>query len=250
MQAKHRGSIWRRWDVHLHSPGTIREDQFEGWEEYTAAIEADTEIAALGITDYLSVKNYAHARQLKEAGRFRNVALLFPNIEFRISPATKHGKGINLHLLVSPDDPEHLIHIEEALGQLSFDYKADRKFYCTEKSLTSLGQAFDERLTDKRTALAEGVNQFKVEFRQFKDWFRNQPWLKRNALVALDAGEQDGAAGLKHDSGFAALREELYSFADFILSPRPKDRMFWLGKSHGGRCIKEVGRTEGLPARM
>lgn len=177
MQAKHRGSIWRRWDVHLHSPGTIREDGFGGWEEYVAAIEADTEIAALGITDYLSVKNYAYARQLKDAGRFPNVALLFPNIEFRVTPATKHGKGINLHVLVSPDDPEHVTRIEEALGQLSFEYKADGKFYCTESSLAALGRAFNERLMEKRAALEEGANQFKVEFRQFKDWYRNQPWL-------------------------------------------------------------------------
>jgi hypothetical protein len=57
----------------------------------------------------------------------------------------------------------------------------------------------------------------------------------------LTPAEQDGAAGLKHDDGFAALREELYSFADFILSPRPKDRTYWLGKSHDGEVLKRFG---------
>nr|WP_315743065.1 AAA family ATPase [Bradyrhizobium sp. SZCCHNR1075] len=219
----------------------MREDRFGSWEEYIAAIEADTEIAALGITDYLSVKNYAYARELKDAGRLQNVALIFPNIEFRITPATRHGKGINLHLLVSPDDPDHVTQIEEALGQLSFEYTTEKKFYCTEASLIALGRALTDKQTDATAALKEGVNQFKVEFRQFRDWYRSQPWLSRNALIALDAGQQDGAAGLQHDDGFRAVREELYSFADVIFSPRPKDRLFWLGKSHGPDALKRLG---------
>ena len=29
-----RGSEWRRWDLHVHTPDTALNDQFGGWEEY------------------------------------------------------------------------------------------------------------------------------------------------------------------------------------------------------------------------
>lgn len=45
------GSLWLRWDPHVHAPGTIFNDQFKGdWEAYLAAIEGATPaIRALGI---------------------------------------------------------------------------------------------------------------------------------------------------------------------------------------------------------
>lgn len=27
---KERGSIWRRWDLHLHTPGTLKNDNYAG----------------------------------------------------------------------------------------------------------------------------------------------------------------------------------------------------------------------------
>lgn len=235
------GSIWRRWDVHLHTPGTLQADEFGSWEEYVDGLEAQSEVVALGITDYLSIRNYKQLLDEKHKGRLANVALLFPNIEFRISPATKNGKGINIHLLVSPDDPKHVELIKEALARLAFSYGNTHNYYCSETSLIALGRAFDSKLIDDESALREGVNQFKVSFEAFRDWLGKQNWLRRHSIVAVDAGEKDGAAGLQHDDGFKALREEIYAFADVIFSPRPKDRDYWLGKSHDGEAIKKYG---------
>ena len=30
MQHFERGAEWRRWDLHIHTPGTIKNDQYEG----------------------------------------------------------------------------------------------------------------------------------------------------------------------------------------------------------------------------
>ena len=41
-----RGSEWRRWDLHVHTPGTQKNDQYEGqtmkekWDKFYSAIEA------------------------------------------------------------------------------------------------------------------------------------------------------------------------------------------------------------------
>ena len=36
-----RGSEWKRWDLHIHTPGTALEDRFKGnWDEYYSIIES------------------------------------------------------------------------------------------------------------------------------------------------------------------------------------------------------------------
>ena len=51
-----RGSDWRRWEPHIHAPGTVLNDQFGGgdpWETYLTALETATpSIEALAVTDY------------------------------------------------------------------------------------------------------------------------------------------------------------------------------------------------------
>ena len=45
-----RGSLWHRWDPHLHAPGTLFNDQFRGeWEAYLTRIEqSEPRIEGLG----------------------------------------------------------------------------------------------------------------------------------------------------------------------------------------------------------
>ncbi len=44
-----RGSEWRKWDLHIHTPGTKKNDQFEGssledkWEKYVLSINTSME---------------------------------------------------------------------------------------------------------------------------------------------------------------------------------------------------------------
>lgn len=48
------GSSWKRWDPHIHAPGTLLNDQFNGdWSLYLSKLEGSSPaIQALGITDY------------------------------------------------------------------------------------------------------------------------------------------------------------------------------------------------------
>lgn len=56
------GSVWQRWDPHIHAPGTVLADHYRGesaWADFITALEqSDPVIGALGITDYLSVDLY------------------------------------------------------------------------------------------------------------------------------------------------------------------------------------------------
>ena len=103
-----RGSGWRRWDLHIHTPETALNDRFGSWDEYLAAIESNPDVKVVGATDYMTIVNYSRLRAYKEQGRLANIELLIPNIEFRLAPPTDKATAINIHLLVSPDDPKHV----------------------------------------------------------------------------------------------------------------------------------------------
>ncbi|MCI0563670.1 MAG: AAA family ATPase, partial [Nitrososphaera sp.] len=223
------GSKWRRWDLHVHTPASALANQFSDWESYVGALEtAGTDISALGATDYCSIEGYKKLLEYRRAGRLAKFDLLIPGVEFRTHPETSDGKAINIHLLVSPDDPNHVMEIEQALAKLTFSYK-DKEYACTKDELIRLGKAHDPKQTDEWGAFRNGVNQFKPDFDAFRKWYNNQGWLKAHSLIAIANGK-DGAGGLSKDAGFSAAREELYRFAHLVFSGKPADQKYFLGE--------------------
>ena len=108
-----RGSEWRRWDLHMHTPGTQKNDQYKGnnieekWENFYRSIEdyigngSDPlkNIAVVGITDYLSIDNYM--KVIKD-GRFpKSIKMILPNVEMRMAPLAKQTP-VNIHCLFDP----------------------------------------------------------------------------------------------------------------------------------------------------
>ena len=98
-----KGSEWRKWDLHVHTPASGMANDYESdWNLYvktlfTLAIERN--VAAIGITDYFTIEGYErikhdyledHAKLLKLFGTEETIAkvesiLLLPNIEFRLN---------------------------------------------------------------------------------------------------------------------------------------------------------------------
>lgn len=74
-----RGSQWRRWEPHIHAPGTILNDQFGGgdpWEAYLTSLEGcSPTIGAIAVTDYYVTDTYEEVLRRKQAGRLPNVQL-------------------------------------------------------------------------------------------------------------------------------------------------------------------------------
>ena len=114
-----RGSEWHRWDPHLHAPGTLQADEYpaDAWENYLLAVEsASPVIRAICVTDYCVSRSYELVKAAKEQGRLQNCALLFPNIELRLNTGTIKGNFVNIHLLASPDDPNHVFELNRKEG--------------------------------------------------------------------------------------------------------------------------------------
>ncbi|HST47725.1 TrlF family AAA-like ATPase [Jatrophihabitans sp.] len=243
-----RGAAWRRWEPHIHSPGTALSDSFGGTDlaTYLSAIEAATPtIEALGITDYLLTRRYVEVCAAKAAGRLPEVRLLFCNIEMRLSIETKASKGINIHLLVSPEKADHVQQLNRFLSKLTFRFSKDT-YSCTEDDLRRLGRAHDTSIADDEAALRAGVNQFKVDFYQLRTLYEDTEWAHSNILIAVAGSSNDGTAGLQDESaGFAALRKEIEAFAHIIFTATPKNIEFWRGE--GVLTEKQLEETYGGP---
>ena len=226
-----RGSEWNRWDPHIHSPDTVLNDQFRGtdpWSSYLDALEAKTpRIQAIGVTDYYSTENYERVLRLKATGRLPDVQLIFPNVEMRLDAAAQSG-FINIHLLVSPEDSNHVHELGRILSRLTFSAFED-SFACTREDLTRLGRRANPDVGDERTALREGATQFKANFTELRDVIRQSAWAKQNILIAVAGGSGDGTSGLREGAD-ATLRQEIESFAHIIFSSNPAQREFWLGQ--------------------
>lgn len=229
-----RGSIWHRWDPHIHTPGTALNDQYAGpdpWESFLDAIEASSPpIRALGITDYFGIERYEQVVDDKLHGRLAGVGLIFPNVELRLGIETAKASAVNIHLLFSPHDEDHTARIKRFLLEFEFPYLGET-YRCQRSDLIRLGRAHKPELTDDEAARSEGANQFKVNFDQLKQAVSKNEWIKKNVLIAVAGGEKDGTSGLRDASAsFAAQRKNVEGLAHIVFSANPKQIRFWLGK--------------------
>ena len=234
-----RGSEWHRWEPHIHAPGTVLNNQFgaaDPWDPYLTTLEGLTpKIEAIAVTDYYVTDTYEEFLKHKTAGRLPGVTLFFPNIELRLDVAAKSG-FVNVHLLVSPEDPDHLSEVKRILKRLQFHAFNDC-FDCTRDELIKLGKCSDSSITDDGAALRHGATQFKVNFDQLRKVMAENEWAKNNILIAVAGASGDGTSGLR-EAADATVRQEIEKFAHIIFSSSPAQREFWIGQ--GRVTIEEL----------
>lgn len=207
-------------------------NQFSGptaWEDYLTALEqAAPTIEAIAVTDYYVTDTYEEVLRHRSAGRLPQTKLVFPNVELRLDVATAKGGFVNLHLFVSPEDPNHVEELRRLLSRLQFNVMQDR-FDCTREDLIRLGKKADPNITDDRAALSYGANQFKVNFQKLREVFSESGWAKKNVLIAVAGGATDGTSGVR-EAADQTVRREIEGFAHVIFASSEAQREFWLGK--------------------
>lgn len=229
----YQGSVLHRWDPHIHTPGTVLNDQYTGadpWDDFLSRIEnATPSIRALGITDYYSITSYEKTLLYKNAGRLANVGLIFPNIELRFNMGTARDAAINGHLLVSPDHSNHITEINRFLQNLEYSVGTDT-FRCQRPDLIRLGYFHDNTIKDEKKSLEVGTNQFKVTFEELQKTFKKSSWAQENILLAISCNTGDGTSGLKNDTSFSSIRQYFERSSKIIFAGSEKQRLFWIGE--------------------
>lgn len=240
-----KGSIWHRWEPHIHMPGTLKKDDFgdsNAIRQYLELIKnSNPKIKALGITDYCVLDSYEKLLALHKKGELPDVDFLFPNIELRYPVNAGNGSPINIHLLVCPNDDDHVEQTKRFMRDLKFDYNGE-EYGCTNDELIRLGRAINPNVSDDKHALKLGVEQSKISPETLRKAFKDHKWARQNILVATAAGQGDGLAQLQGD-GLLAIREEIQRMSHIIFSSRPGDKSYWSGQ--GSISIEDLKKKYG-----
>lgn len=263
----YRGSEWGRWDLHVHTKGTAKNDQFGDITFENFCVELfkkalEKEIKVIGITDYFNVENYKKVKQFQtevhtnqsfndiEKDRIGKIFLI-PNVELRVTPSTDKGGLINLHLLLDPDYCE--VYESQFARLLKFIYSDTKTYSLDRNDLIRLGKDVDNNyLLDDGTALKKGVSNFILNPSDIIKAFQEMPTFKDNCIITVANSNKDGNSSYQgherffqqsENSTLSKLRESIYKLSDVIFSPNPKDINFFLGKESENKdeFLKKLG---------
>lgn len=232
-----RGSEWRRWDLHIHTPASYI-NGFKGWESYIKKLNDVTkqkDIRALGITDYFSIDGYKTIiTEYKNS--LRNIELILPNIEFRLDNivyrrGTKKPKRLNFHVIFSNE-----VDIEDIetqfLGDLHF-YKSSgnagelSKIKLEKKAIEEYGkECKKQKGFESDSNLTAGAKNIVFKLDEIVNSLKNKPeYFKGKYLLFLES-EFWSDIDWGQDYG---LRKTLLEVSHGVFDSNPNDIKWFLG---------------------
>lgn len=243
-----RGSEWRRWDLHIHTPGTLKNDQYEGktieekWDNFYDTIaqyigdgtDPLRTIEVIGITDYLSIDNYN--KVMKDSRLPDEIKLVLPNVELRMVPFAKTAP-INIHCIFDPIYSDSLE--SRFFGKLKFSFGGSA-YSAVHDELIRLGRDYkNDKTLSEDQAYIVGVNQFVLEFSTLKKIFDEDQELREHCIIVVSNSSGDGVSGVVEHSAYFlgavsqmdATRRAVYQFADMIFSAKDSDIKYFVGDS-------------------
>lgn len=247
-----RGSEWRRWDLHIHTKGTMKNDQFTSPDfdtfcnvMFNKALE--NQISAIGITDYFSIENYKkvldYISRINENVNFNNnektlikQILILPNVELRMLPVTDSGKLVNIHCIFNPTFVDSIDN--DFFARVKHDGDTGKDYLMNEKGMIDLGKSLDTSLNGE-IAYRKGVDNFVVLHRDLKSLLEKNSNFKDNVIIVVSNSNRDGASGFqKHydlfegiDPGsLEGLRKSIYCISQAVFSSNEGDIKYFMGE--------------------
>ena len=225
-----KGSEWKRWDLHIHTPGTLKNDQFEGknidekWTKFIQDINnyPSDEIIALAITDYISIENYFKFKGAVKSGEVKkNIKFILSNIEFRLVPITANEKPINIHCIFNPEIENEIEN--RFLGKIKFSL-GNSSYSATKQELIRFGRDIKgNKSIDEKEALLQGVGQYVIGFDAIKKVFDEDIDLRNNVVIVVSNSDKDGVSGITQHSEYLTgdktsqldtTRKSIYKFCE------------------------------------
>lgn len=109
MKCFSRGSEWRKWDLHVHPPGTKLSDGYKrksedlDWDRFCKSIH-DSDVEAFGITDYFSFDSFFAFKENYQRLYPESHKIFFPNLELRLNEAVnKATEVVDFHIIFPPN---------------------------------------------------------------------------------------------------------------------------------------------------
>ena len=193
------GSKWRKWDLHVHTPISIKQgyggNEENSWIKFVEQIENLKEpYSVIGVNDYFTIEGYKKLKEFQNQGKLQKV-ILFPVIELRVRAFGNLSnddawKRVNLHILF---DNINIEKIEtQFLNLLKFDYTTFSKTGLTRDNITEFGNnIIQSMLEEKRNGaspLETGFNSLNFDHREVCTLLEQSGL---NYLIAIGKAEWD-----------------------------------------------------------
>ncbi len=257
-----RGSTWRRWDLHVHTPASPFAEFGQGdaaWSAFASAIASAARahnIAAICLSDYFTFDGYeqligrriydpeGHTWKSEEDEVPMSV---IPGIELRLSQLTEKNHAINLHVLFDPARISVARLRTDFLAQLTLAPKQGNVGMTLSRAhLLALGKAQGmggrPDLGEDLSGLSEAEQvallsaALKVATVSQDNLLATLKTLDeslgggRGYLVAVAGSGHGSLSELPWEGHAAAVRESVLWDSDLFFSPSKSDREFLLGR--------------------
>lgn len=229
-----RGSEWRIWDLHVHTPFSLEHNykcnsEENIWDKYIDALEhLPSDIKVLGINDYLFIDGYRKVLEYKAQGRLQNIELILPVVEFRLAKfcGNEKFKRINFHIIFSNELTPDLIQQQflnalTAHYTLSSDCNQQWGGIVTRDSLEELGRKIinsvpEEKQNQYASPLKEGFNNLNLELSVIMSPLNNASHIfDGKYITAIGKTEWDD---FKWDDNSIAEKKSIINEADIVFT--------------------------------
>ena len=206
-----RGSEWRKWDLHVHTPES---HNFTGdWEQLKKQLSR-AECDVVGINDYFSVAGYKKIKEEISENRLDiGDKKILPVVEMRMTDILQHrdtrthsGTNFNFHFIFN--DSLSIVDIENFIKALPYE-----------------GATISEQYQEK-----EKLAKIKVDFYSTIKVLNNNITFKNNFLVCLPYDEYGGIAGIDPQSD-KFIKEEFCKNSHLLGTSNQNQIRFFLWES-------------------
>ena len=273
------GSIWRKWDLHVHTPSSYYSQYPDDWDLFVKELIKSIkkhEIAAIATADYFTIEGYSKlltyydkATSTLSIGAERVEVCIIPGIELRLNIFNSHDESINYHVLFDPEICTVDFIKDNFLEKLQITYRGET-FPLKERTLIAIGYSIVEnkplKIYDNYSGISE---EFKSKYLKaaYSTVSLSQTDINSSSKAISEAMEFNGRskkpflkiiAGKGHGSlkklkwfeenqqfSRAGLtRESLTNVTDMVFSNDVDDINFYLGL-HSKTSVEEVKQRFG-----
>lgn len=207
------GSVWNKWDLHLHSPLTNLNNNYgrTTLREYAQAIKT-ANLSLIGITNYFYFKENELESIRAALKEIDSETVVLGNIELRISQPNKEGEWINVHIIFAETISTKTINdllSKFIVTNTTFDGKS---IWCSEESFKACGVDAGEIVIEPK-ALLKHLEDNLIAGKDF--------------MIAMCPNGYGGFQPDRKEGRSVAVALEIDKFSNIIFG-RPRDRSFFL----------------------
>ena len=262
------GSVWGKWDFHVHTPYSIlnncfgfdpfdsadnfHEREFDQYviQLFTKAVEKD--IVAIGITDYFLLDGYKRIKEQyldspekmemcfpdEELRKKVQQIYVFPNIEFRLNIFVGNkSHAVNYHVIFSDDVPTLQLE-ENFLHRLQFEINPRQTLPLTKNNIEIFGNSLICDKHETGSPLCVGLKNITVNNADILELL-NSDSLCNKHLIAIPVDED--LSVVSWNGRDYTTRKNLYKQCHCYLTSNAKTRDWALAVGEEENRIAEFG---------